>query len=248
MSRETFWHIRSANYDKLYWTKDKSYLDCIVEASCFKKKDVVLDVGTGTGVIARTLKPHVKHVVGMDISESMLDKGKWEGFSILKWDISELLFANNSFDKVVARMVFHHILDNLDRVILRCYDLLKDRGSLIVAEGVPPTDDKSVIDWYTHMFSFKEKRRTLTEQQLKDLFEHNGFVNVKSIVYTMKNFSIKNWLENSGLDSNKQKKIMKLHTDADQRIKDAYNMKITKNDCVLDTKNIIIIGQKKSIK
>lgn len=248
MKREAFWHIRSAKYDKLYWTKDKSYLDCIVEASRFKKKDVVLDVGTGTGVIARTLKPYVRHVVGMDISESMLEKGNWEGFSSIKWDISDLLFANSTFDKVIARMVFHHILDNLDRVMLRCYDLLKDKGSLIVAEGIPPTDERNVIDWYSHMFSFKEKRRTFTEKQLKDFFKRNGFVNVNSIGHTMKNFSIKNWLNNSGLDSISQKKIMKLHTEADQSIKDAYNMKITKDDCLVDTKNVIIIGRKRDSK
>lgn len=210
-----------------------------------KKNDIVLDVGTGTGIIARTLKPHVRHVVGLDISGSMLEKGKWEGFSLIKWDISDILFANNTFDKVIARMVFHHILDNLDRVLLRCYDILKDKGNLIVAEGIPPTDEKSVIDWFTHMFSFKEKRRTFTEEQLKGFFKHNGFVNVKSIVYTMKNFSIKDWLSNSGLEPNMQKKILKLHREADQHIKDAYNMKITKGDCLVDTKNVIVIGQKK---
>ena len=233
---------------KKHRTKDKFYLDCIVEASRFKKKDVVLDVGTGTGIIARTLKPHVRHVVGMDISESMLEKGNWEGFSSIKWDISDLLFANSTFDKVIARMVFHHILDNLDRVMLRCYDLLKDGGSLIVAEGIPPTDEQDVIDWYSHMFSFKEKRRTFTERQLKDFFKRNGFTNVNSIVYTMKNFSIKNWLKNSGLDPNKQKKIIKLHVAADRNIKNAYNMKLTKDDCLVDTKNVIIIGQKRSLR
>jgi len=248
MKHKTFWHIRSANYDKLYWTKDKSYLDCIIETSRLKKSDLVLDVGTGTGIIARNLKPHVKHIVGLDISDSMLEKGTWEGFSLIKWNISDLLFANNTFDKVIARMVFHHILDNLDRVLLRCYDILKDKGSLIVAEGIPPTDEKSVIDWYSHMFSFKEKRRTFTQKQLEGFFKHNGFVNVYSVVHTMKNFSIKNWLSNSGLDSKKQKKILKLHIEAGQHIKDVYNMKITKNDCFVDTKNVIVIGQKKNSK
>ena len=248
MSREAFWHIRSANYDKLYWTKDKSYLEQIVAASRLRKRDVVLDVGTGTGVIARTIQPHVRHVVGMDISESMLKKGTWEGFSLVKWDISDLLFANNSFDKVFARMVFHHILDNLDRVLLRCFDLLKDKGRLIVAEGVPPVDDPEVIDWYTHMFSYKEKRRTLTEAQLIGFLKHNGFKGVRSTVYTMKGFSIKNWLVNSGLDAKNQKKIMRLHREAGEKVKDAYHMKVTKDDCLVDTKNVIVVGEKRKSK
>ena len=42
-----------------------------------------------------------------------------------------------------------------------------------------------------------------------------------------------------------QRKIMKMHKDADQNVKDAYNMKITKDDCFVDTKNVVIVGQKK---
>lgn len=48
---EKFWHIRSAKYDKLFWTKDDSYIEAIIKAGDFKKSDLVLDVGTGTGVM-----------------------------------------------------------------------------------------------------------------------------------------------------------------------------------------------------
>jgi ubiquinone/menaquinone biosynthesis C-methylase UbiE len=246
MDRESFWHIRAAKYDKLYWTKDRSYLDCILKAGRLKKDNIVLDVGTGTGTVAEAIKPHVKHVVALDISDSMLNKGKWDGFSLIKWDIADLLFANNTFDKVIARMVFHHILDNLNRVILRCYDLLKDNGFLIVAEGVPPSDEKEVVDWYTHMFSLKEQRRTFTASQLKNYLKYNGFVNIQSTVHIMENFSIRNWLVNSGLNKSSQEKILKMHTGAEQKIRDVYNMKIVKGDCLVDTKNVIVTGQKKT--
>lgn len=245
MNRETFWNIRSERYDKLYWSKDGSYLDCIVKASNFKKSDIVLDVGTGTGIIANAIMPHVKHVVGLDISDSMLSKGKWVGFSLIKWDISDLIFVNNIFDKVTARMVFHHVLDNLDKAIIRCYDLLKNNGSLIVAEGVPPSEEKDVVDWYSHMFSFKEKRLTLTETQLKDHLKRNDFKEIYSVRHIMEGFSVKNWLINSGLDKKRQIKILKLHREASSKIKELYNMKILKDDCLIDTQNVIVVGKKK---
>ena len=247
MNYKTFWNIRSAKYDKLYWTKDKSYLQHIIQASRLKKKDIVLDVGTGTGAVAKAVKPYAKHVVGLDTSDSMLDKGKWQGFSVIKWDISDLIFANNAFDKIIARMVFHHVLDNLDRALLRCYDMLKFKGILTIAEGVPPSEDKDVVDWYSYMFSFKEKRRTFTESQLKKLFKRNSFSKIRSEVYTMRNFSIKNWLINSGLDKKLQKKILKIHVEASAKIKALYNMRITKDDCFVDTKNVIIVGQKEPL-
>jgi predicted SAM-dependent methyltransferase len=174
----------------------------------------------------------------------MLEKGDWEGFSTVKWDIAESLFQNNLFDRLVARMVFHHILDNLDRVFLRCYDLLRRGGKLIVAEGVPPSEDKKVVDWYTHMFSFKEKRRTFTPSQLEYYFKKNGFKRIKVRIHVMERFSIHNWLENSGLGQQRITKIMNLHLGAPQNIKDIYNMQITNNDCLVDTTNVIISGEK----
>ena len=143
--REHYWQIRSKNYDKLYWTKDASFIDVIIKMADFDADDLVLDVGCGTGIITNAIKPHVKHVIGIDISGAMLAKGKWEGVSLVKSDIADHLFSNKIFDRITARLVFHHILDHLDRAFIRCYDLLKSGGKIIVAEGVPPTDEDDVV-------------------------------------------------------------------------------------------------------
>lgn len=163
---------------------------------------------------------------------------------MVKWNVSDRFFSNHLFDKLTARMVFHHVLDNLDRVFVRCFDLLKEKGKLIVAEGVPPTDDQAVVDWYAHMFSFKEERRTFIPADLQAHFKKNGFKNIKTYVHIMNNFSIRNWLVNSGLEPPKQNRIMDLHFNAPPAVKRAYNLKIRKNDCLVDTKNVIIVGEK----
>ncbi|MFZ5993886.1 MAG: class I SAM-dependent methyltransferase [Thermodesulfobacteriota bacterium] len=239
-----FWHIRSDRYDKLFWVKDKGYLETIVECADLKRHQLVLDVGTGTGVVANVVKKHVGHVVAIDISDPMLTKGNWSGISVVKWDIGDYLFAQGLFDRVIARMVFHHILDNLDRAILRCFDVLKEKGKIIVAEGIPPSDDEEVIDWYSQMFKFKEKRRTFTPALLKFYLEKNGFKNIKTKIHIMDNFSVKNWLENSGLSEKKRAKIYEMHVNADQKIKDAYQMHIVDGDCLIRTVNAVITGQK----
>ncbi|MCK4911132.1 MAG: methyltransferase domain-containing protein [Thermodesulfovibrionales bacterium] len=244
MEKESFWHIRSEHYDKLFWTKDVSYIDAIIDACGFDSGDLVLDVGTGTGAIARAIQPMVSHVVALDNSSSMLDKGRWEGFSAIKWDIADRVFKDGLFDKVVARMVFHHIFDNLDKVFVRCFDLLKNSGKLVVAEGVPPTDDPDVVQWYTDMFRYKEERRVFTPGELIGFFEKNGFLNVKCNVHTMSGFSIRNWLENSGIEKDLQEKIMDMHVNAPDGVKEVYNMKITKDDCLVDTRNVIVTGDK----
>jgi len=244
LSREKFWEIRAAKYDKLFWVKDDSYIKEIIELSECKKDDVVLDVGSGTGVVARAIKPLVKHVVAVDISDAMLSKGQWEGISIVKWDISDLLFVNNLFNKIIARMVFHHIFDELDRVIIRCHDMLKNGGKLIVAEGTPPTDDDEIVEWYTEMFRLKEERRTFRSNEIASYLKKHGFEKVRQKTHFMDNFSIRNWLQNSGIDRKNCEKIMQMHINSSSKIKSAYQMRILDNDCLIKTKNIITVGCK----
>lgn len=239
-----YWRIRSSNYDKLYWAKDGDYLDAIVETAHFTRNDLVLDVGTGTGVVTEKIKPLVKHIIALDISSSMLEKGRWNGVSIVKWDIRANPFADNLFDKITARMVFHHILNDLNEAIRQCHRALKAGGKLIIAEGVPPSYSRKVVDWYSSMFALKEDRRTFTEKQLVSYLRTNGFRNIQTTVYMMDNFSIKNWLKNSGLSKGRQCRIMQIHTSADKTIKDAYQMKIKGDDCLVRTKNLIITAEK----
>ena len=238
------WDERSQHYDKLFWTKDEKYLDEIIRVSDFKSDDLVLDVGTGTGIIAKKINPLVKHVIGIDISDSMLGKGEWNGVSTVKWDIRDALFTNNIFDKVIARMVFHHITNNLDIAIIRCFDLLKNGGKIVIAEGVPPSSDHRVVEWYTNMFKLKENRRTISRNDMTCRLKKTGFRNIRVYEYIMRNFSIKNWLINSGIDQEIQDKIMEIHFSANKEIKIAYNMRYTNNDCLIDTRNVIITGIK----
>lgn len=241
---QTFWKIRAANYDKLYWTKDDGYIEEIVRSANLEKDHVVLDVGTGTGVIARAVRGHVRHVIAVDISNAMLSEGEWSGISIIQWDVGESLFADGIFDRVFARMVFHHILDNLDRAVLRSYDLLKWGGKIVVAEGVPPTDDPEVVEWFTEMFRWKEARRTFLPGTLVRALERNGFQNVVFRDYFMQDFSVANWLRHSGLEKSIYERIMRIHKEASPKVKDAYQMRETGDDYILRTRNVIAVGTK----
>jgi len=244
MDHKTFWDIRSEHYDKLYWTKDSDYISAIVAMADPDPQQLVLDVGSGTGIMARAIQPHVQHVVAVDLSDGMLRKGEWSGFSVVRWDISESLFTNALFDRVIARMVFHHVLEGFDRALVRCFDLLKPGGKIVIAEGIPPSSEPDVVDWYTEMFRYKEERRTITKDFLDGSLTDNGFIAVESRIHVNPSFSVKNWLENSGLDPEMQRKVMALHIEAPAKIKELYDMRITADDCVIRTYNLIVRAER----
>jgi len=239
-----FWYIRSKKYDKLYWANNTSYIDKIITMSNFNKDDLVLDVGTGTGIVAENIKPYVNHVIGLDNSEDMLNKRKVENCSFVKWDIKEKLFVDNIFDKITARMVFHHILEDLDKVFKECFNLLKKDGLLLVAEGIPPSDDPEIINWFTNMFKYKEERKTFTKGELIKYFKNTGFIDIKYHTFKIKNFNVNEWLDNSGVKQNNIDIILRLHYNASSKIKKEYNMKKIGSDCIIESKHIIITGKK----
>ena len=79
---------------------------------------------------------------------------------------------------------------------------------------------------------------------MKYYLQKNGFKKIKTNVHIMEEFSVKNWLTHSGLSDEKQKEIFELHVNAKSKIKDSYNMRIEKGDCLIRTSNVILSGIK----
>ncbi len=236
-----FWKKRSKGYQQLEWVKQPGYLSHFLQAGDFCSQDVVLDVGTGTGIIAHTIAPHVKHVVGLDISPHMLKQARAtqaENEEFIKGDIRDGLFPPDSFDKITARMVFHHILTDIDKAMANCYAHLCPGGRLILSEGVPPHAD--LRDWYTEMFALKEERRTFLEEDLLVMAQEAGFEELDLEIYVAPQMSVRNWLEKSGLPKKNQEQIYQMHLDLDGLGREHYRMNVTESDIFLDWKFVIL--------
>lgn len=237
------WRTRAIDYNNLQWVRDEGFLHALIDAAGFKKSDTVLCAGAGTGIAARCFVPLVHRIIGLDSSEAMLQRGAWEGISVVHWDLCDPLFVDARFDKIVLRLVLHHI-SNPSVALHQCYSILHPEGRIVVAEGIPPSDNAEVVSWFTEMFKLKEERIVFTPGSLTHLLSVCGFGDLKLHDYIMKDFSVVNWLKNSGLDHARQIEIYGVHLEAPPRVKVAYNMRTTGNDCLIDVHNLIITGGK----
>ncbi len=94
------------------------------------------------------------------------------------------------------------------------------------------------------MFKHKEDRLTFMEEDLVGMMNAAGFRNVRLMTHWVRRTSIKNWLENSGLSSEKQAIIMGMHRNMDDLCRRAYNMVQNNGDCLIDMKFAIVTGEK----
>ena len=74
----------------------------------------MLDVGCGNGFLAFSLAKHFSIVVGLDFSEKMLQVNTCD--NKLQGSSTDLPFADNSFNVVVASHLLHHLVEK-DRLM-----------------------------------------------------------------------------------------------------------------------------------
>lgn len=247
LTDKKYWEKRASKYNKLQWARREEYIKAFIDSCEPEKEDTVLDLGTGTGTIAYAIAPKVKNVVGIDISDAMLNEAQkhnhTDKIEYMKGDVRVLPFLDNSFTLVTARMIFHYLLTGLNRAVKESYRVLKPGGSFCLSEGVPP--DKCVKDFYKKIFELKEKRLTFFPEDLEKLHKNGGFKNIKMREFIMHHCSIRNWLDNAGnLTGEVKKKIYEMHLTLHDKGRKAYNMEMTKDDCFIDMKFVIVSGRK----
>lgn len=230
------WAERAKTYENISWAKEETYLKTFLEATRPKKTDILLDCGTGTARIAALFSPFVKKVVALDISKDMLSvaKTKIQGYKnmhLIKGNILNIPFPANSFDKITARMVFHHIKEQ-KKALDECHRVLKPKGLFIFSEGIPP--HPSVKNFYTAVSKFLEDRVDYTEEDIYNFLKGN-FDNISMYFYTTR-LSINNWLSNHALPKNTQEEIVRMYRDAEENIKKAYDMEEKNGDILVTGK------------
>lgn len=237
--------MRAHGYERLEWTNRKEYLEAFVAAGDFGPHDRVLDVGTGTGIVAHAVAPLVATVVGIDMSPEMLAHARASRVAnevFEQGDVCKLCYHDNCFDRVTARMVFHHLIEGCNEAICECYRVLRPDGMMVLSEGVPP--HPSLRDWYTRMFALKEERLTFCTEDLVALMTSCGFVVERVLNHISPQMSIGNWLQNSGLPRRRQDMIMQMHLALDEPARRHYNMSISNHDVLCDFRFAIVVGRR----
>ena len=154
---------------KTYDTKGAfQHLDHILH---FQKKDEVLDVGSGNGLMAQEVSSSVTQVTCIDYSPNMIQLVNGLGVRNvvgLTGDARQIPFYDEMFDKVYSLSVIQYMesLDEVNQCIQEMLRVCRKGGGVVIGDVIDPTKMTEIIPG---MFSF------LPEQVRVKGVRHEGF-------------------------------------------------------------------------
>ena len=133
-------HFLSLGID-IYWRKRA------IQLLKPEKPQLILDIATGTADFAiEALALHPEKVIGVDISEGMLEIGRKklqrkkldDRIELQMGDSERLLFEDNIFDAVIVAFGVRNF-ENLEKGLQDMYRVLKPGGMAVIVEFSKPT-------------------------------------------------------------------------------------------------------------
>jgi len=148
--RDSFRNV-AANYAKSSFHTSTSRLQEVLDLARPQPGDLVLDVATGTGNTAFALAPHVRRVVGVDLTREMLDQARRiaanRELRNLDWVIGDAMalpFPDDTFDVYAVRAAPHHFSD-IDEFLAEAFRVLKPGRAAVFIDCAPPMPARDVL-------------------------------------------------------------------------------------------------------
>jgi ubiquinone/menaquinone biosynthesis C-methylase UbiE len=162
---------------------DRYARDLIARARPIGPSDRVLDLGCGTGIVARALRERLgggAKLAGVDVSPKMIAKARSLAPDI-EWhegDALALPFADGSFDLVLCQQMLQFVPDRL-KAVREMRRVLAPRGRLLVSTWKPrafqPLHDALGRIAERHLGTGNDKRYSLDADVVTSLLSEAGF-------------------------------------------------------------------------
>ena len=183
---KNFWDRNAGRYDR-FMRKDREVYEKMYELIRPVVKDkTVLELATGTGLIARHIIKAAAHIEATDASVEMIAEAKRDNqsaklhFSVQ--DMFRLPYADKSFDVVIVSNALH-IVPQPEKALAEIHRVLKDDGVLIAPTFTHAGNSFSgkVRAFFLKLAGFPLHSRWTSEEYLCFL-QQNGWTVRKSVV------------------------------------------------------------------
>ena len=184
--RKDFWDRNAGLYDR-FMRKDGAVYEMMYEMiQPVVRHKTVLELATGTGLIAKHIVNAAAHIEATDASAEMIAEAKRDNHSaklhFSVQDMFRLPYANQSFDVVIVSNALH-IVPQPEKALAEIRRVLKDGGTLIAPTFTHAGNSFSgkVKAFFMKLAGFPLHSRWTSEEYLRFL-RQNGWSVRKSAV------------------------------------------------------------------
>ena len=184
--RKDFWDRNAGRYDRFMRKDRAAYDEMYAMIQPVVKAKTVLELATGTGLIAKHIVNAAAHIEATDASAEMIAEAKRDNHSaklhFSVQDMFRLPYANQSFDVVIVSNALH-IVPQPEKALIEIKRVLKDDGTLIAPTFTHAGNSFSgkVKAFFMKLAGFPLHSRWTSEEYLRFL-RRNGWSVRKSAV------------------------------------------------------------------
>jgi ubiquinone/menaquinone biosynthesis C-methylase UbiE len=215
---------RQASHYNAQWNQwSEVSLRWLLEHSHCSKDHHVLDVATGTGFTALAFAETAKEVIGLDVSEGMLEQARRQAVSrgianvsFEKGAAEALRFPDGSFDLVTCRVAPHHFL-SVPKFCSESYRVLRAGGRFLLADTTVPDGLTEVDQWQNKVEAVRDTShvRNYSPSEWRSFAATAAFV-VEDVVELEEEapMQMRDWMKKSGCAGECAEQVARLFADA----------------------------------
>jgi len=123
--------------EKHIWADYSSACSLINEYLTLNQPETIIDVGGGTGLIAKVLRGMTQEsdIFVIDLSRNMLQKVDDPTLSVIQGDVTSFPLKNETFTLAIMINTIHHIYETKQQLALReVFRILKKQGRIFIID------------------------------------------------------------------------------------------------------------------
>jgi ubiquinone/menaquinone biosynthesis C-methylase UbiE len=174
-------------------TREYTFKRALIAQANLQNDQTILDIACGTGTLAVGIKkrfPEI-NIYAIDADAEILEMAREKAarnnteITFQKTFSDDLSFPDNSFDRVLSTLFFHHLtLENKLKTFREILRVLKPNGEFHMADfALPRNKTQFVLSKYVQIFDGYASTHDNLRGRLKILMEESGFSQVERTGY-----------------------------------------------------------------
>lgn len=222
--KEQFGERSKTWHQSAVWITHQELLEKHGEFCKVSKDAIALDVCCGSGVVGAAFRPHVKKVIGLDLTPQMVQLAKTRLDEVVQGNVYQIPFPDQSFDLVCTREVLH-LLPYPERPVSEIFRVLKPGGQFVVGQILPFGAEDAA--WMYRVFKKKQPLiyNMFQEDDFRNLLLGAGFIDLEMKEINVWE-SIDVWINSYETTDRHRHEIRDLFKNAPEEVRNVHPFKI----------------------